>query len=116
MNFQKYLSDRYLEPDLIAEDIGIQGKLLYEFVGLDADRYKSVEAIRSGSVQTRLVDMIGIIDYVEPRFNSLLSAYAWFQSKPLPRFSSKTAMQLVQEGRSVEIMEYLRAVDVGVYA
>ena len=115
MDLQKYWSDGYLEPDLIAEDIGIQGKLLCSFIGLDGDRYKSVEKIRSGNVQSRLRDMIKIIDYVEPRFYSLLSAYVWFQSTPLPGFSSKTAMQLVQDGRSVEIMEYLRAVDFGVY-
>ena len=43
-------------------------------------------------------------------------AYAWYRSEPLPGFSGQTAMQLVRSGRADEVLEYIDAVDAGVYA
>jgi len=53
---------------------------------------------------------------IEPRFVSAQLAYAWYQSEPLPGLGGRTAMQLVQDDRAREVLEYLDAVDAGVYA
>ncbi|WP_454888288.1 MbcA/ParS/Xre antitoxin family protein [Sphingobium herbicidovorans] len=60
--------------------------------------------------------MIEVITKTSPRFGSPLIAYAWYRSEPLPGFSGQTAMQLVQDGRASEVLEYIDAVDAGVYA
>ncbi len=60
--------------------------------------------------------MVEIINKIEPRFGSSMMAYAWFRSQPLPGFSGQTAMRLVQDGRADEVLEYIDAVDAGVYA
>ncbi|HLW28325.1 MAG TPA: MbcA/ParS/Xre antitoxin family protein [Kiloniellales bacterium] len=60
--------------------------------------------------------MVEIINKAEPRFGSALIAYAWYRSEPLPGFSGRTAMQLVKEGRADEVLEYIDAVDAGVFA
>ena len=56
------------------------------------------------------------INKVEPRFGSALMAYAWYRSEPLPGFSGQTAMQLVRDGRAGEVIDFIDAVDAGVYA
>ena len=53
---------------------------------------------------------------VEPRFGSALMAYAWYRSEPLPGFDGWTAMQLVQDGKAQQVLEYIDAVDAGVFA
>ena len=53
---------------------------------------------------------------VEPRFGSGMMAFAWYRSEPLPGFSGATAMALVQQGRASEVLEYIDAVDAGVFA
>ncbi len=49
-------------------------------------------------------------------FGSVLIAFAWYRSEPLPGFSGQTAMQLVKSGRADEVLEYIDAVDAGIYA
>lgn len=56
-----------------------------------------------------------IINKGEPRFGSAMLADAWYRSQPLPGFSGRTAMQLVQEGRAAEVLEYLDALDAGAH-
>ncbi len=60
--------------------------------------------------------MVEVITKVTPRFGSELIAYAWYRSEPLAGFSGQTAMVLVREGRADEVLDYIDAVDAGVYA
>jgi Protein of unknown function (DUF2384). len=60
--------------------------------------------------------VVEIINMVALRFGSKMIAYAWYRSEPLPGFSGRTAMQLVREGRANEVLEYINAVDAGIYA
>lgn len=57
-----------------------------------------------------------VLAVVAPRFAELELALAWFQNEPLPGFSSSTAAQLVDAGRGAEVLDYIAAVDAGVYA
>ena len=57
-----------------------------------------------------------VLKVIGPRFGSAELAYAWYQSEPLPGFGGRTAIQLVEEDRAREVLEYLDAVDAGVYA
>lgn len=70
----------------------------------------------SAEAQTRLREMIAVLDKVGPRFGSLLIAYAWIRVHPLPGFSGRTAIALIQEGRAGDVLEYIDAVDAGVFA
>ena len=54
----------------------------------------------------RLAD---VLDKAGARFGSLLIAYAWIRSQPLPGFSSSTAKARIQEGRADDVLEYLDA-------
>ena len=66
--------------------------------------------------QRRLRELVEVLNKVEPRFGSELMAYAWYRSEPLPGFDGRTAMQLVQDGKAQQVLEYIDAVDAGVFA
>lgn len=61
-------------------------------------------------------EMCEIMALVTPRFGSAEAAYAWFSTEPLPGFSGSTGMQLVSQGRGSAVIDYIKALDAGVYA
>ncbi len=86
-------------------------------VGLGKDALQRRTRINSDKTQRRLRELVEVLNKVEPRFGSELIAYAWYRSEPpLPGFDGRTAMQLVQEGKAQQVLEYIDAVDAGVFA
>lgn len=57
-----------------------------------------------------------ILTALRPRFESAEAALAWYQSEPLDGFGGRTAMQLVDDGYGSAVLEYIAAVDAGIYA
>jgi hypothetical protein len=57
-----------------------------------------------------------ILRIVEPRFGSPDLARRWFDTEPLPGFNGATARQLVAAGRGQWVLEYIAAVDAGIFA
>lgn len=57
-----------------------------------------------------------IIQMLEPRFGSKAVAYDWFTSAQLPGFGGATAKDLVEAGRTQELLDYIDATDSGVHA
>lgn len=80
------------------------------------DDMQRKDRIPSPKARRRLREMAEIVNRVEPRFDSALIAYAWFCSEPLPGFGGRTAMQIVRAGQADRVLDYLDAVDAGVYA
>jgi len=80
-------------------------------VGLGKDALQRRARIGSDKTQRRLRELVEVLNKVEPRFGSELMAYAWYRSEPLPGFDGRTAMQLVQEGKAQQVLEYIDAVD-----
>jgi hypothetical protein len=56
-----------------------------------------------------------VLAVVTARFDDPELALAWFENEPLPGFSSWTAAQLVNAGRGADVLDYIAAVDAGVY-
>ncbi len=106
----------YLAPAKIAALLKTTKDDIAQSAGLGRDAVQRRDRIRSTKTQTRLREMIEVINKVEPRFGSSLMAYAWYRSEPLAGFSGWTAMQLVKEGRASDVLEYVDAVDAGVFA
>ena len=57
-----------------------------------------------------------IIEKIRPRFVSAAEAEAWYASAPLPGLSGLTARQLVDAGRSDEVLAYIDAISRGIHA
>ena len=85
-------------------------------VGLSEDALRLRDRFGSDITQRRLRDLVEILQKLEPRLGSCLMAYAWIRSEPLPGFDGRTAMQLLREDKGQQVMEYVDAVDAGIFA
>ncbi|MEI9405118.1 MULTISPECIES: antitoxin Xre/MbcA/ParS toxin-binding domain-containing protein [unclassified Mesorhizobium] len=116
MGLAQYADDGLFAPKKIADAFRTTSEEIARTAGLGKDAVQRRERVRSDKTQRRLREMVEIVNKVEPRFGSALMAYAWYRSEPLPGFSGQTAMQLVREGRADEVLNFIDAVDAGVYA
>ena len=116
MGLVQYSDNGFFAPRKIADAFRTTSEEVARTAGLGKDAVQRKDRVRSDKTQRRLREMIEVINKVEPRFGSQLMAYAWYRSEPLPGFSGQTAMQLVRSGRTDDVLDYVDAVDAGVYA
>jgi len=116
MQLDQFAESGHFAPHRIAEVLRTTKDEVARTAGLGRDAVMRRERLTSVRTQKRLREMIEILNRVEPRFGSLLIAYAWYRSEPLAGFGGQTAMQLVQAGKAAAVMDYIDAVDAGVHA
>ncbi len=112
----RYARDGLFAPLKIASVLRTTSEELALTAGLGKDAVQRKGRLASAKTQRRLREVVEILNKVEPRFGSALLAYAWFRSEPLSGFSNRTAMQLVREGHATEVLDYVDAIDAGVFA
>ena len=111
-----YAENGMFVPRKIASALRTTSEDVASSVGLGKDALQRRDRVSSDRTQRKLRAMVEVLNKVESRFGSPLMAYAWYRSEPLPGFSGQTAMQLVKAGRSSEVLDYIDAVDAGVFA
>jgi hypothetical protein len=116
MHLESFAENGVFAPARIAAVLRTTKDEVARTVGLGRDALMRADRVQSPKTQKRLREMVEILNRVEPRFGSALIAYAWYRSEPLAGFGGLTAMQLVRDGRAVEVMDYIDAVDAGVHA
>jgi hypothetical protein len=116
MGLVQYSDNGFFAPRKIADAFRTTSEEVARTAGLGRDAVQRKDRVRSDRTQRRLREMVEVINKVEPRFGSTLMAYAWYRSEPLPGFSGQTAMQLVRSGRTDDVLDYVDAVDAGIYA
>ncbi|ATI43591.1 hypothetical protein CBW24_15695 (plasmid) [Pacificitalea manganoxidans] len=116
MALTQYSDDGLFLPQKIAAALRTTSAEVARTVGLGRDAVQRKDRLSSDKTQRRLREMAEILNRTEPRFGSALMAYAWYRSEPLPGFSGLTAMQLVRDGRAGDVMDYIDAVDAGVFS
>lgn len=116
MQLTRFAEDGQFEPRKIAAALRTSAEEVAMTVGLSKDALQRRARIRADRTQRRLRELVEVLNKVEPRFGSDLMAYAWYRSEPLPGFGGLTAMQLVQEGKAQQVLEYIDAVDAGIFA
>lgn len=57
-----------------------------------------------------------VVSKVRARFGTDAEAWVWYGTEVLIGFNGKTPAQMVAEGRLKDVLEYLDAVDAGVYS
>ena len=85
-------------------------------LGLSRDAVSKTARARAPATQSRLRDMVEILNRVRPWAGSPQQAFAWYRSQPLPSFGDQTAEALVKEGRAEAVKRYLDRIAVGGYA
>jgi len=116
MQLLDFASQGIFEPGKIASSLRTSAEEVAQTVGLTKDALQRRTRIVSAKTQRRLRELIEVLNKVEPRYGSTLMAYAWIRSEPLAGFDGRTAMQLIQDGKAQHVLEYIDAVDAGVYA
>jgi uncharacterized protein (DUF2384 family) len=116
MALSRYAENGVFAPAKIAGVLRTTRDEIAQTAGLGRDAMLRKDRIASQKTQKRLREMVEILNKIESRFGSELIAYAWYRSEPLPGFSGQTAMQLVRAGRAADVLEYIDAVDAGVFA
>jgi uncharacterized protein (DUF2384 family) len=116
MALSRYAENGVFAPAKIAGVLRTTRDEIAQTAGLGRDALLRKDRIASQKTQKRLREMVEILNKIESRFGSELIAYAWYRSEPLPGFSGQTAMQLVRAGRAADVLEYIDAVDAGVFA
>lgn len=96
---------------LIAQ-LGTTSDELARTLGLDKG---AARRLGSDDIQSRIGSMIEVLGKVEPRFGSVIMAYAWYHSGALSGFSGQTAKELVRCDRVQDLLTYIDAVDAGVH-
>ena len=113
MKSHRDAEDSARDPRTLIAQLGTTGDELARTLGLDKHDPRRME---SDDIQRRIGSMIEVLSKVEPRFGSMIMAYAWYRSEPLSGFSGQTAMELVRCDRVQDVLTYIDAVDAGVHA
>ena len=116
MQFESYIDDRLFSPSKIAEALRTTKAEISETLGLASDALTRRQRMEATKTQTRLREMLEILNRVESVTGSLLGAYAWFRSEPLPGFGGQTPDQLVRAGQARQVHAYLDRLTAGGYA
>lgn len=116
MNIATFTESSLFSPRKLAEGLLTSQDEIARSAGLGRDAIARKDRLASAKTQTRLREMVEILNRLTPRFGGDLVAYAWYRSQPLPGFAGKTCAALLAEGRAHLVMEYLDAVDAGGFA
>ena len=116
MDLKKIVEDNVISPTLLAAQLRTQKREVAETLGLSMDAITRTQRIDSPKTQSRLREMVEILNKVEPLMGSSITAYAWYRSEPLPSFGGGTAEQMVKEGRANAVRNYLDRMMAGGYA
>jgi len=105
-----------IAAEVVASSLGLSKIQLAETIGVGADAlYRSGRA--SGpKAQTRVREMLEIVNRVAAWAGGKEQAFAWYRAEPIPAFGGRTAEFLVKDGRATAVREYLDHVALGSFA
>jgi hypothetical protein len=108
--------DGSVEAGRLSEALRVTKAELARATGLSRDALSKTKRLHAPATQARLRDVVEIINQVLPWCGSLLMAFAWYRSQPIPAFGGQTAEDLVRAGRAEHLREYLNGIALGGYA
>ncbi|MGI9285213.1 MAG: antitoxin Xre/MbcA/ParS toxin-binding domain-containing protein [Pseudomonadales bacterium] len=109
-------AENVVSPAALAGRLRITKIELAASLGLSRDAVSKQARSDAQKTQSRLRDMVEIMNRVLPWTGNELAAFAWYRSQPLPSFGDKTAKDLVGEGRGEAVKAYLSRITEGGYA
>ena len=116
MRLQDFIENQEFSPTLITQALRTTKSEVAGTLGLGKDAFTRASRLRARKTQTRLRQMLEILNRVEAATGSPLAAYAWFRAEPLPGFGGATPDQLLREGRADHVHAYLDRIMAGGYA
>lgn len=109
-------ADGMIETGRLSARLKVTKLELAAAAGLSRDAVSKTARLAAPATQSRLRDMVEIINRVLPWAGSVPQAFAWYRAQPLPSFGDQTAEELVKEGRAEAVKAYLARIAVGGFA
>ncbi|MGN8200503.1 XRE family transcriptional regulator [Salinisphaera sp. RV14] len=105
-----------IESSVIARQLYVNKTQLADVLGLGVESLHRRKRESAARVQSRMRDLIEIINRARPWAGSVNQAFAWYRSQPLPSFGGQTAEALVKQGNAAAVKAYLSRISEGGYA
>jgi hypothetical protein len=105
-----------IAADRLSDTLRITRAQLAQSTGLSRDSVTKTARARTPATQSRLRDIVEILNRVQGWAGSPQRAFAWYRSEPLPSFGDQTAEALVKEGRAEAVKAYLDRIAIGGFA
>lgn len=104
----------YLSARRVAEQLGLPLSDLAILVGVARTTLTAASGARK--VDRALSPLVRIIAMAAEMAGDEDRAAIWFKHQPLPGWGGKTAIDLVRDGKSSRVLDYLESVRAGVYS
>ncbi len=108
--------DGLVDVSSLATALRVSKGELATAAGLSRDAVSKTARVRNRATQTRLRDLVEILNRIRPWAGSLPQAYAWYRAQSLPSYGDQTPEDLVKQGRAESVKRYLSRIAVGGYA
>ena len=105
-----------LSVEVVAQSLGMSKAQLAETAGVSIETLYRANRAGSAKTQTRLKEMLEIVDRVAGWAGGKDQAMAWYRAEPLPEFGGRTAESLVKDGKATAVRDYLDHVALGGFA
>jgi DNA-binding XRE family transcriptional regulator len=100
----------------VAAALGISKSQLADTVGMSRETFHKRARSGAPKTQTRLREMLEILNRVSAWAGGRQQAMAWYRAQPLPAFGGRTAESLVKSGQATMLRDYLDHIALGGYA
>ena len=104
----------YLSARRVSEKLGLPLTDLAAMIGVARTTLTAKSGQRK--VDSALSPLVRIIAMAAEMAGDEGRAAIWFKHQPLPGWGGKTALDLVREGKSDRVLDYLESVRAGVYS
>ena len=102
--------------DDVAEAFSMSKAQLAETAGLAREVLQKASRRDGPKAQSRVREMLEIINLVQGWAGGLVQAMAWYRAEPIPAFGGRTAEALVKSGQATAVRDYLDHLATGGYA
>jgi hypothetical protein len=105
-----------IKVDAVAEAFHMSKAQLADTAGLARQALQKSSRRNSPKAQSRVREMLEIINLVQAWAGGPVQAMAWYRAEPIPAFGGRTAEALVKSGNAGAVREYIDHLATGGYA
>ncbi len=102
--------------EAVAEVFHMSKAQLAETAGLAREVFQKASRRDSPKAQTRMREMLEIINLVQAWAGGPAQAMAWYRAEPIPAFGGRTAEALVKTGAAAAVRDYVDHLATGGHA
>jgi uncharacterized protein (DUF2384 family) len=100
----------YISPKLFSRVVGVQGTELAALAGVHRNTLRNPSSER---LQSKLREMVKVISAAIELTNDLDKAIYWFRNEPISFYGHRTPAELVAQGHTDAVLDYLQDLENG---